>query len=228
MKTEANAKLLNMGLFNEIIASAFDLANMLRADSSTGLTALRMQEGLTQRNSSVDDFLSLVASGDIPHQDPHLLNIPLQSLLQQHQQNNNNSAAAQLLAQQQLLAQAANGSGNSLNRFAQLNNSFSHNNLQSNNPSNNNGRNSGIINSNSINAFGDHFSSLGNLANSNSAASLLNHYASQNGSLGNFSQFQQHNQHPTQPQTTAVPQDNNLKRKYPSNQNTNIQGPSKR
>ena len=67
---------------------------MLRVDSSTGLTALRMQDGLAQRNTSVDDFLSLVASGDIPHQDPHMLNVPLQSVLQQQQ--NNNSAAAQV------------------------------------------------------------------------------------------------------------------------------------
>lgn len=90
------------------------LANMLRSNSSTGLTALRMQDGLVQRNSSVDDFLSLVASGDIPHQDPHLLNVPLQSVMQQQQaaqsnsQNNGSSAqaVATYLAQQQLLAKA--------------------------------------------------------------------------------------------------------------------------
>lgn len=90
------------------------LANMIRNNSSTGLTALRMQDGLVQRNSSVDDFLSLVASGDIPHQDPHLLNVPLQSVMQQQQaaqsnsQNNGSSAqaVATYLAQQQLLAKA--------------------------------------------------------------------------------------------------------------------------
>jgi len=88
---------------------------MLRTDSSTGLTALRMQDGLLQRNSSVDDFLSLVASGDIPHQDPHLLNVPLQSVMhqqQQHQhdtsqnQNDGNAggqSAAAFFARQQLL-----------------------------------------------------------------------------------------------------------------------------
>ena len=65
--------------------SAMNLASMLRTDSSTGLTALRMQDGLAQRNTSVDDFLSLVASGDIPHQDPHMLNVPLQSVMQQQQ-----------------------------------------------------------------------------------------------------------------------------------------------
>ncbi len=99
-------------------ASALDIANLLRTDSSTGLTALRMQDGLAQRNSSVDDFLSLVASGDIPHQDPHLLNIPLQAVLHQQQnQGSNASAAAQYLAQQQqLLAQAAGGSNASLSQ----------------------------------------------------------------------------------------------------------------
>jgi len=97
--------------------SALNLANMLRTDSSTGLTALRMQDGLSQRNSSVDDFLSLVASGDIPHQDPHLLNVPLQSVLQQQNNNNGASAAAQYLAHQQLLAQAANNNNLSLNRI---------------------------------------------------------------------------------------------------------------
>jgi len=101
-------------------ASALSLANMLRADSSTGLTALRQQDGLTQRKTSVDDFLSLVASGDIPHQDPTLLNVPLmqQQAAAAAQQSGNGSssssgaqAAATYLAQQQLLAQAAN-SGN--------------------------------------------------------------------------------------------------------------------
>jgi hypothetical protein len=61
-------------------------ANMSRENSSTGLTELRMQDGLNRRNSSVEDFLSLAAAGDIPHQDPALLNVPLM----QHQQNERN------------------------------------------------------------------------------------------------------------------------------------------
>lgn len=100
---------------NNNTASAISLANLLRADSSTGLSALRAQDGLNQRNSSVDDFLSLVAAGDIPHQDPGLLNIPL--MQQQQQQNGGNQsgaqAAATILAQQQLLAQAG-GSNSAL------------------------------------------------------------------------------------------------------------------
>ena len=88
--------------------SAASLVNLLRENSSTGLTALRMQDGLNNRNSSVEDFLSLVAAGDIPHQDPSLLNVPLM----QHQQSNSNDnisrtgGAAAVLAQQRLLAQA--------------------------------------------------------------------------------------------------------------------------
>jgi len=87
--------------------SAASLVNLLRENSSTGLTALRMQDGLNNRNSSVEDFLSLVAAGDIPHQDPSLLNVPLM----QHQQNNSSDnisrpGAAAVLAQQRLLAQA--------------------------------------------------------------------------------------------------------------------------
>lgn len=106
-------------------ASALDLANLLRTDSSTGLTALRMQDGLAQRNSSVEDFLSLVANGDIPHQDPHMLNVPLQSVLQQQNQKSNASAAAQYLAQQQqLLSQATNGSNPSLSQQIASMNSF--------------------------------------------------------------------------------------------------------
>lgn len=90
-------------------ASALSLASMLRADSSTGLSALRMQDGLNQRNTSVDDFLSLVTSGDIPHQDP-LLSVPLIHQQQQQAGGTANQSAA-LLAQQQLLAQATS-SGN--------------------------------------------------------------------------------------------------------------------
>lgn len=89
-----NASNLSSGNGN-VNQSAVNFANFMHPDSSTGLSALRMQDGINQRHStSVDDFLSLVAAGDIPHQDPNLLNVPL---LQQQ------DAAAKLLAQQQLL-----------------------------------------------------------------------------------------------------------------------------
>jgi hypothetical protein len=74
------------------------LANLLRPDSSTGLSALRMQEGINNRNTSVDDFLSLMAAGDIPHQDPALLNVPLMD-----QQQGGSQMSQQ---QRQLLANA--------------------------------------------------------------------------------------------------------------------------
>ena len=94
------------GNVNTNSASALSLANLFRADSATGLSALRMQDGLNQRNSSVDDFLSLVAAGDIPHQDASLLNL---SLMQQQQQQgvgqgDRHQSAASLLQQQLLQA----------------------------------------------------------------------------------------------------------------------------
>lgn len=103
--------------------SNFNMSALLnsnrRTESSTGLTALRMQDGLLnnmRQNSSVDDFLSLVANGDIPHQDPHLLNVPLQSVLSQQQHasssNVNAKSAAQFLARQQILAAATAGASN--------------------------------------------------------------------------------------------------------------------
>jgi len=117
---QSNAGGGNMSAASLFGASAVSLANLLRQESSTGLSALRVQDGLNQRNSSVDDFLSLVAAGDIPHQDPSLLNVPLmQQQQQQHQgaggagsasQQQQQEAAVKLLAQQHLLQQA---SGNS-------------------------------------------------------------------------------------------------------------------
>jgi len=114
----------NNGNSHSNATSALSLANLLRADSSTGLSALRAQDGLNQRNSSVDDFLSLVAAGDIPHQDPSLLNIPLMQQQQQHHHNPNQSgaqAAATFLAQQQLLAQAGGSSSALASVLAQSN-----------------------------------------------------------------------------------------------------------
>lgn len=121
--------------------SAVSLANLLRQDSSTGLSALRMQDGLNQRNTSVDDFLSLVAAGDIPHQDPNLLNVPLVQQQGGGQGGNNNGsgnavnqqqeAAARLLQQQQLLQASGNSAlANALSSrsFTNLQQSLSNNN----------------------------------------------------------------------------------------------------
>ena len=198
------------------LASALNLANMFRTDSSTGLTALRMQDGLAQRNTSVDDFLSLVASGDIPHQDPHMLNVPLHSVLQQQQH------AAQFLAQQQLLAQAANGSGNNSlgQRLASLGGLS-------------NGNVTGMSNSGSL---GDRIASLGGLANHNSAASLLSQFSSQGNNSAAAAvlaqqqqQQQQHNMNSTVLAAAAQHQGNEMKRKFSDdNSNMSNQRPSKR
>jgi hypothetical protein len=141
--------------------SAMNLANMLRVDSSTGLSALRMQDGLNHRNNSVDDFLSLVASGDIPHQDPHLLNMPLQSVLQ----NQSNSSAASILAQHQhLLSQSGRNSNINLSQhLASLNNNTTN-------------VGNGMTNNNSAATL------LSGLANSSSVASLLQQYSNNQGS----------------------------------------------
>lgn len=118
----------NHGNNNFNNASALSLANLLRDNSSTGLSALRQQDGINQRNSSVDDFLSLVAAGDIPHQDASLLNIPLMHQQHQQQYGNNQSgaqAAATLLAHQQLLAQVG-GSNSALASALAQSGSFGH------------------------------------------------------------------------------------------------------
>ena len=103
---------------NDNAGSSMSLANLFRQDSATGLSALRMGGGggggLADRNSSsVDDFLSLMAAGDIPHQDPALLNIPLAAIQQQ------DAAAKAFLAQQQLLLlQQQNNNSNSNSALA--------------------------------------------------------------------------------------------------------------
>jgi hypothetical protein len=173
----------NMNNNNFNTASALSLANLLRDNSSTGLSALRQQDGFNQRNSSVDDFLSLVAAGDIPHQDPSLLNISLlQQQQQQQQQNGNNSsgaqAAATLLAQQQLLAQL--GGSNSI-LAAALAQSGSFGNLSNNN-----------FNNNSSNGLYQQNLSAASLLSGSSAASLFNASSARNG-LSNLSGMSSNN-----------------------------------
>merc|ERR1711981_1142665 len=105
---------LSASAANSFRAPSTDYQELYRVHSSTGLTALREQQGLNARNSSVDDFLSLVASGDIPAQDPQMLNLPLQSILNSVQRNpsQQNLAALQHI-QQQLMAQHARLAGSS-------------------------------------------------------------------------------------------------------------------
>jgi len=76
---------------------------MKRVESSTGFSKLRVEDGLPEgAHNSVEDFLSLVASGDIPHQDPNLLQIPLQKVMSQH----GSRILKRKLSQQQLVALA--------------------------------------------------------------------------------------------------------------------------
>lgn len=109
--------------------STVSLANLLRQDSSTALSALRNMEANSFRSganalnsNSVDDFLSLVAAGDIPHQDPSLLNMPMMSLQQQE-------AAAKILAHHRLLQHSTSNNSHSalvnelVSRGASLSNS---------------------------------------------------------------------------------------------------------
>ena len=152
-------------------ASAASLANLLRENSSTGLSALRMQDGLNNRNSSVDDFLSLVAAGDIPHQDPSLLNVPLM----QHQRSgteegggNRGLDAVTMLAQQRLLAQAT---GNPALANALASRSLSGSNLR--NLSASNLRNLSASNLRNLSSSNLRRNGSGSLRNSNSAAALL-------------------------------------------------------
>jgi hypothetical protein len=153
--SSSSASLFNQGVIdgsnvngnNGASQSALNLARFLRPESSTGLSALRMQDGLNQRNSSsVDDFLSLIAAGDIPHQDASLLNVPF---MQQQ------DAATKLLAQQQLLhaSSSVNALANSLagnqtfNNIHRNNNGNDSHNGQSNNDSGFNSNNTRLSDS---------------------------------------------------------------------------------
>jgi hypothetical protein len=55
----------------------------------------------------VEDFLSLVASGDIPHQEPNLLQVPLQKIMQSSGVGSIAAGSKRRLSQQQLVALAS-------------------------------------------------------------------------------------------------------------------------
>ena len=96
--------------------NAASLANLLNATnhtnaSSTGLSALRNAD-LNRNTTSVEDFLSLVAAGDIPHQDPTLLNNPLNQ--NGSNSNNNNSNTGGVVQQQQQQGNDGNSNNNNI------------------------------------------------------------------------------------------------------------------
>merc|ERR1712176_400219 len=68
----ALGSLLNLNSSNNFFNAAEKISK--KFESATGFSQLRVEDGLaTGSHSSIDDFLSLVASGDIPHPDPNLL-----------------------------------------------------------------------------------------------------------------------------------------------------------
>jgi len=77
----ALGSLLNVTSSNSLFDAAEKISR--KFESSTGFSQLRVEDGLANgSHNSVDDFLSLVASGDIPHQDPNMLKVPLQKVMQ--------------------------------------------------------------------------------------------------------------------------------------------------
>lgn len=113
----ALGSLLNVNSSSNFFNSA---EKIKKFESATGFSQLRADDGLgTGSHSSIDDFLSLVASGDIPHQDPNLLNVPLQKVMQQNGIPPKGTEAKTLskrkFSQQQLVALASRLAGTSTN-----------------------------------------------------------------------------------------------------------------
>lgn len=170
-------------LGNNNIGSAASLANLLRADnSSTGLSALRNSDGLNGRNTtSVEDFLSLVAAGDIPHQDPAVLNLPLSQLQQQQQQQmngNNNMNGDHHQHHQQQQQHGGDGDNNG-------DNNYNNDNTTANILAQATG-NSALANALATRSFGSNLGSLADMSRSNltslgSTAELLQQLADSGG-----------------------------------------------
>lgn len=113
----ANASTTSMSVFD---AEKFSK----RVESSTGFTQLRAEDGLANgSHNSVEDFLSLVASGDIPHQDENMLSVPLQKVMQHGgtvttpgpPRSIGSKGSKRKLSQQQLVALASRLAGSSAN-----------------------------------------------------------------------------------------------------------------
>lgn len=78
-----------------------------RGESSGVFPQLNGEDGLDNgSHNSVEDFLSLVASGDIPHQDPNMLQVPLQKIMQSSGIGSS-ACPKRKLSQQQLVALAS-------------------------------------------------------------------------------------------------------------------------
>lgn len=116
IKSLSSANLLKSGLDSQqalgslLNASSGDIFDAetfsKRIESTTGFSQLRADDGLaTGIHNSVEDFLSLVESGDIPHQDPNMLLVPLQKVMQQPGVGSKGGSKRKL-SQQQLVALA--------------------------------------------------------------------------------------------------------------------------
>lgn len=83
-----------------------------KGESSSAFPQLSGEDGLDNgSHNSVEDFLSLVASGDIPHQDPNMLQVPLQKIMQSSgvgsTTTTTTAGSKRKLSQQQLVALAS-------------------------------------------------------------------------------------------------------------------------
>ncbi|KAL3784396.1 hypothetical protein ACHAWO_012942 [Cyclotella atomus] len=105
LKTDSAAALSNLfsNLQKNSIAD-FDDGKFKQVESSTGLSNLRAVNGLTSsHHDSIEDFLSLMKSGDIPHEDANMLNVPLQKVM-------GSGSLSSKLSQHQLLKLASRAS----------------------------------------------------------------------------------------------------------------------
>jgi len=120
---DALGSLLNATSSNSLFDAAEQLSR--RIESSTGFSQLRAEDGLANgSHNSVDDFLSLVASGDIPHQDPNMLNVPLQKVMQQNgipiKSVIGSKTSKRKFSQQQLVALASRLAGSSSTNLSEM------------------------------------------------------------------------------------------------------------
>ena len=84
-------------------ATSVSFADLFHPDSSTGLSMLHMQEGLNNYNTSIHNFLSLMVTSNIPHQDASLLNVPCMDE-QQGQAGHNHRVASSVAWHWQMLS----------------------------------------------------------------------------------------------------------------------------
>lgn len=91
-------------LFSNLQKNSLHDFEEIKGESSTGLSKLRAVSGLnSSHHNSVEDFLSLMTSGDIPHEDSKMLAVPLQKAI-------GSGSLSSKLSQHQLLKLASRAS----------------------------------------------------------------------------------------------------------------------